>query len=162
MSINLLVMGLLALVVGSYTWKAWSAGPDTLPPSFLPFTPIPVGKSTVYVSKTKDASMYIERQRRVAILQNRPFRPSYKGFTNGSVEVGLSGLILPPQKPVWPSQTGHLVQRRCRRCHLRYRGCGRCLRSVRRDRLWGRSGWKCLRYINVAVPDGCEAASVAA
>jgi len=100
MSINLLVMGLLALVVGSYTWKAWSAGPDTLPPSFLPFTPIPVGKSTVYVSKTKDASMYIERQRRVAILQNRPFRPSYKGFTNGSVEVGLSGLILPPQKPV--------------------------------------------------------------
>jgi hypothetical protein len=100
MSINLLVMGLLALVVGSYTWKAWSAGPDTPDPTFLPFVPIDVRKTKVYVSQTRDAGMYIERQRRTAIIGNPTRLVGYKDSTNGSLEFGLTGVCVCPPKQV--------------------------------------------------------------
>jgi hypothetical protein len=96
LNINLLVMGGLILMLGSFAWTAWSRGPDAPEPNFLPFVPIDVRTTKVYVSKTRDASMYVESQRRKAILQNRPFRPSFKGSTNGYLEFGLTGIGLRP------------------------------------------------------------------
>ena len=97
MSINLLVMGLLALVLGSYAWKAWSMGPDTPEPNFLPWVPIDVRKTKVYVSQTRDAGMFTERQRRVAIIGNRPGTFSYKDSTNGYLEYALSAICVCPK-----------------------------------------------------------------
>jgi hypothetical protein len=98
MNINVLALGLLALVLGSYAWKAWGASPDTPLPTFLPFVPIDVRKTKIYVSQTKDAGMFVERQRRLAILQNKPLVPSFKGSTNGYLEYSLTGIgYLPPE-----------------------------------------------------------------
>lgn len=105
MNINILAMGILALILGGYAWKAWSAGPDTPQLNFLPFTPIPVGKSKVYVSMTRDAGMFTERQRRVAIIGNPTRLVSYRGSTNGSLEFGLTGIcVCPPKQPVCPAE----------------------------------------------------------
>ena len=102
MNINVLAMGLLALLLGSYAWKAWSAGPDTPLPNLLPFVPIDVRKTKIYVSKTKDAGMYVEQQRRLAILQNKPLVPSYKDSTNGYLEYSLTGIGYRPQPVCGP------------------------------------------------------------
>jgi hypothetical protein len=107
MNINVLVMGLLALILSGYAWKAWSIGPNAPEPNFLPFVPIDVRKTKVYVSQTKDAGMFVERQRRLAILQNKPLVPSFKGSTNGYLEYSLTGIgyrppeaVCGPPKPV--------------------------------------------------------------
>ena len=105
MNINVLALGLLALVLGSYAWKAaaaWSAGPDMPEPNFLPFVPIDVRKTKVYVSQTRDAGMYIERQRRTAIIGNPSRLVSYLGSDNGSLEFGLTGICVCPPKQVCP------------------------------------------------------------
>jgi hypothetical protein len=109
MNINVLAVGLLALVLGSYAWKAWGASPDTPLPTFLPFVPIDVRKTKIYVSQTKDAGMFVERQRRLAILQNKPLVPSFKGSTNGYLEYSLTGIGFrppgavcgPPEPVIW-------------------------------------------------------------
>jgi hypothetical protein len=100
MNINVLVMGLLALILSSYAWKAWSIGPDAPQPNLLPFVPIDVRKTKIYVSQTKDAGMFVERQRRLAILQNKPLVPSFKGSTNGYLEYSLTGIGVRPPEPV--------------------------------------------------------------
>lgn len=86
MNINVIAMGILTLILGGYVWKAWSATPDTPMTNFLPFVPIDVRKNKVYVSQTKDAGMFIERQRRTAIIRNPNLKPSYMDSTNGSME----------------------------------------------------------------------------
>lgn len=86
MDINILVLGLMALLLGSYAWKAWTTPKDAPPPNLLPFVPIDVRKTKVYVSPSKDASMYTERARRTAIIRNPTGVYSYKGSTNGSLE----------------------------------------------------------------------------
>lgn len=96
MNINLLVGSLLVLGMGYLVWQAVSTPKDALAPNFLPFVPIDVRKSKVYVSKTRDAGMFVERQRRLAILTNSPFVPSYRGFTNGVVERSLTGIGFNP------------------------------------------------------------------
>ena len=99
MNINVLVVGLLALLLGSYAWKAWSAGPDTPEHHFLPFVPIDVRKTKVYVSPTKDASMYTERARRTAIISNPQGVYGSKDSTNGSLEWNFltSVCVCPPR-----------------------------------------------------------------
>lgn len=97
MNINILVMGLMTLLLGAFAWKAWSLGPDTPEPNFLPWVPIDVRKSKVYVSQSRDAGMFTERQRRVAVIGNRPGVFSYKGSTNGYLEYALSALCVCPK-----------------------------------------------------------------
>ena len=104
MNINVLVMGLLALVLGSYAWKAYQTPVDAPPPNFLPFVPIDVRKTKIYVSKTKDAGMFIEQQRRLAILQNKPLVPSYKDSTNGYLEYSLTAIGFRPQPVCGPPE----------------------------------------------------------
>lgn len=108
MNINAAVAWILAAVIGLYAWRAFLHQEDP-PPSGLPWVPIDVRKTKVYVSQTKDAGMFVELQRRLAILQNKPLVPSYKGSDNGSLEYGLTGLCVcpagvicgPPAPVIW-------------------------------------------------------------
>ena len=103
MNINVLVLGLLALLLGSYAWKAYSVPPDAPTPNFLPFLPIDDRKTKVYVSPTKDASMYTERARRTAIISNPRGVYSYKDSTNGSLEWNfLTSVCVCPSRIVCP------------------------------------------------------------
>lgn len=99
MNINVLVMGILALILSGYAWKAYMTPVDAPAPNFLPFVPIDVRKTKVYVSPTKDASMYTERARRTAIISNPQGVYSYKGSTNGSLEWNFltSVCVCPPR-----------------------------------------------------------------
>jgi len=109
MNINIIAMGILALILGGYAWKAWSAGPDTPESHFLPFVPIDVRKTKVYVSQTRDAGMFIERQRRTAIIGNPTRLVSYQGSTNGSLEFGLTGICVCPPKQVCPAEPAPVI-----------------------------------------------------
>jgi hypothetical protein len=108
MNINAAVAWILVAVVGLYSWRAFLHQEDP-PPSSLPWAPIDVRKTKVYVSQTKDAGMFVERQRRLAILQNKPLVPSFQGSTNGYLEYGLTGLGVrsfepicgPPEPVIW-------------------------------------------------------------
>ncbi len=101
MNINVLVMGILALILSGYAWKAYTTPVDAPAPNFLPFVPIDVRKTKIYVSPTKDASMYTERARRTAIISNPQGVYSYKGSTNGSLEWNFltSVCVCPPRNP---------------------------------------------------------------
>lgn len=109
MNINVVVMGVLALILGGYAWKAWGATSDMPEPNFLPFVPLDVRKNKVYVSQTRDAGMFIERQRRVAIIGNQSRLVGYKGFDNGSLEFSLTGICVCPPKQVCPAEPEPVV-----------------------------------------------------
>lgn len=98
MDINYIVGGLLLATLGYFMTYAYFHS-DKPPPSMLPWVPIDVRRSKVYVSKTRDASMYTERSRRAAIISNRPQTFSFKGFTNGVVEYYLTGILASPFLP---------------------------------------------------------------
>jgi hypothetical protein len=108
MDINLLMIGLMALVIGYQAYNAYLSM-DEPPKPNLPWVPIDVRKTKHYVSQTRDAGMYIERQRRVAIIGNRPLFPSYKGSTNGSLEYYLTGICVCPPKDVCPPDPAPVV-----------------------------------------------------
>ena len=83
-------------------WTMWTAPSGEHMHHFLPFVPIDVRKTKVYVSQTRDASMFIERQRRVAIIGNRPGVFSSKDTSNGYMEYFLSAICVCPPKDVCP------------------------------------------------------------
>ena len=98
MNINYAVGLLMAALIGLYTWRAYLQK-DEPPPSALPWVPIDVRKTKVYVSQTRDAGMYIERQRRTAIIGNPTLTPGYKGSMNGSLEWNfLTGICVCPPR----------------------------------------------------------------
>ncbi len=96
MGINTAILSMLGVMILWMSVRAFLRLEEGKEPNALPWVPIDVRKTKVYVSKTKDAGMYIERQRRLAILTNSPFVPSYKGFTNGVVERALTGIGFNP------------------------------------------------------------------
>ena len=97
-------MGILTLLLGGYAWKAYMTPVDAPAPNFLPFVPLDVRKNKVYVSQTKDAGMFIERQRRVAIIGNSSRLVGYKGADNGSLEFSLTGICICPPKQLCPAE----------------------------------------------------------
>lgn len=102
MNINVLAMALLATIVGLYTWKAFLHVDDP-PPTQLPWVPIDVNKPRSFVNQTRDAGMFTERTRRVAIIGNPHGTVSYKGSTNGSLEWNfLTGICVCPPRKVCP------------------------------------------------------------
>jgi hypothetical protein len=109
MNINVIAMGILALILGGYAWKAYMTPVDAPSPHFLPFVPLDVRKNKVYVSQTKDAGMFIERQRRVAIIGNQSRLVGYKGSDNGSLEFGLTSICVCPPKQVCPSEPSPVI-----------------------------------------------------
>lgn len=103
MNINVIVLALLTAIIGLYTWKAFLRTDDSAP-SQLPWVPIDVNKPRSFVNQTRDAGMYTERARRVAIISNpQPFY-GFKGSTNGSLEWNFltSVCVCPPRGPVCP------------------------------------------------------------
>ena len=104
MNINAAVLWVMVAIVGLYSWRAY-LHQDEPPPSLLPWVPIDVRKTKVYVSQTKDAGMYTEFQRRTAIIGNPSRGVSYKDSTNGSLEFGLTGIcVCPPRQVCGPPE----------------------------------------------------------
>lgn len=103
MSLNLIALGLMLVFVGYHAVQAYLSPKDPDKP-ILPWVPIDVRKTKHYVSQTRDAGMYTERQRRTAIIRNQPLFPSYKGSTNGSLEYYLTGICVCPPKAVCPPE----------------------------------------------------------
>ena len=105
-------MALLTTIIGLYSWKAFLHQNDP-PPSQLPWVPIQVGKTKTYTSQTRDAGMFTERQRRIAIIGANScgvdMKPPYqKHFSNGVMETFLTGICAvakptPPGPPIPPS-----------------------------------------------------------
>jgi hypothetical protein len=85
MNINVIVLALLGTIIGFCTWKSFFRINDETPTQ-LPWVPIDVNKPRSFVSTTRDAGMFTERARRIAIISNPSGSVSYKGSTNGSLE----------------------------------------------------------------------------
>lgn len=95
---NINVTALLVLVAALLTHSAYAyfslqVAPN---PTDLPWVPIDLRKHRSFVSQTRDAGMFTERARRVAIIGSVQCSPSRsfwnKGFTNGIVESSLTGI----------------------------------------------------------------------
>lgn len=101
MNINIIVGGLLAVALSLLITNAFFSL-DKPPPSELPWVPIDVRKSRSFHSQTRDAGLYIESQRRRAIISNPDLKVGYKGSTNGSLEWNfLTGIcVCPPRVKV--------------------------------------------------------------
>lgn len=93
MSINVIVVSLLTLMIGMYTWRAFLHQGEP-PPSHLPWVPIDANRLRSFVNQTRDAGLYIERVRRAAIINNPNAVFSYKGSTNGSLEYYFISSVL--------------------------------------------------------------------
>ena len=103
MGINAAVLSMLGVVILWYSVRAFLRVEEGRESPELPWVPIDVRKTKVYVSQTRDAGMYIERQRRTAIISNPTLKPSYKASTNGSLEYFLTSIcVCPPRVPPGP------------------------------------------------------------
>lgn len=99
-------------VIGFYTWRAFLHKDDP-PPSVLPWVPIDVNKHRSFVSMTRDAGMFTERTRRVAIIGSNNCgvemkSPVQKHFNNGVMETFLTGIcavqkVVAPIPPIPPT-----------------------------------------------------------
>lgn len=102
MNINYIVGGMLLAALGYFVFKSYlNLGSDFPDPNKLPWVPIDVRKNKVYVSQTRDAGMFIERQRRTAVIGNRTGRFGYKGSDNGYLDAFLTAICVCPV-PVVP------------------------------------------------------------
>jgi hypothetical protein len=97
-TINTILLSLLGAFIGYNVLKYYSTPTDVYQPPIgaLP-VPIEVGRSKIYVSKERDASMATEARRRRAIIGSNSCAVSpkfgYSGSTNGSLETFfISGL----------------------------------------------------------------------
>lgn len=107
MNINVLVVVLLGSLIGFYSWKSFFRVSDEAP-SQLPWVPIDANKQRSFVNQTRDAGMFTERQRRVAIIGSNSCGvdmkpPVQKHFGNGVMESFLTGICAVAKKvPLLP------------------------------------------------------------
>lgn len=103
MNINYLIGGLLMAALGYVLVKSYFSVGEP-PPSALPWVPIDVRRNKVYVSQTRDAGMYTERARRVAVIGNRSGPFGYKGSDNGYLDAFLTSICVCPAlvQPICP------------------------------------------------------------
>jgi hypothetical protein len=98
MGINAIILALLTAAIAVHAMYVYQS--QETPPDKLPWTPIESGKTRSFHSQTRDASMYTERARRVAIISNPRISPLDKSSTNGSLEANfLSGIIFRREPP---------------------------------------------------------------
>ena len=101
MDINVFAIMLMTTILGLYSWRAYLHQNDYISPINLPWVPINVNKSRSFVNQTRDAGMYVERQRRSAVISG-PSLFSYKDSTNGSLDYYLTGILIGDPKPICP------------------------------------------------------------
>lgn len=100
LTINTLFLSLLGLFIGYNVLNYYSTPTNVYQPPIgaLP-VPIQVGKSKIYVSKERDASMATETKRRRAIIGSNScaIHPKfgYSGSTNGSLETFFISGVCP-------------------------------------------------------------------
>ena len=109
MGINTWVVGLITIFLGLHATYAFLSLDKPRGPANLPWVPIQVGKTRSFHSQTRDASMFTERQRRVAIIGANHcgvgmVPPGQKHFSNGVMETFLTGIcaVVPSVKPPTP------------------------------------------------------------
>ena len=106
MNINLTALLVLVAALLTHSAYAYFSLQVTPNPTDLPWVPIDVSKSRSFVNQTKDAGMFTERSRRVAIIGSVQCSPSrsfwQKGFTNGVVESSLTGICFVQKGDVCP------------------------------------------------------------
>lgn len=113
-NINIGIVGLLIVALGLHITYAYFSLDKPRPEGHPLLVPIQVGKTKTYVSQTRDAGMYIERTRRLAIIgggcESAP-RFGYKDSTNGSLEYFFISGLCParPPKPLCPSEPTPVV-----------------------------------------------------
>jgi hypothetical protein len=109
MNINYVLMSLMVIAVGIHITHAYFSL-DKPPPSKLPWTPISAGKPRSFHSQTRDAGLYTQTTRRLAVINagnGGGLHFNDKSSTNGSLEYYmLSGLgsgrkaaVCPPYIP---------------------------------------------------------------
>lgn len=86
MGINQILLAVMIVALLSHVAYAYTFFSQESIPTELPWVPIQVGKTKVYTNQTRDAGMYIEQQRRTAIIKNPSGKVGYKDSTNGSLE----------------------------------------------------------------------------
>ena len=102
-TINTLFLSVLGLFIG-YNMLSYYLTPTNIyqPPIGTLPVPIEVGRSKIYVSKERDASMATENRRRRAIIGSNsgPIKKfGYSGSTNGSLETFFLSSIWPTGVP---------------------------------------------------------------
>lgn len=105
-NINTIFLSLMGLFIGYNVLNYYLTPKDIYQPPIgaLP-VPIEVGKSKIYVSKERDASMATEIKRRRAIIGSNsgPIKKfGYKDSTNGSLETFFLSSIWPTGVPFVP------------------------------------------------------------
>jgi hypothetical protein len=100
MNINLVLIGLMVVAVGLHLSHAFFSL-DKPPPSQLPWVPISVGKQRSFHSQTRDASLYTQTARRLAII-NGGYSHTDKGSSNGSLEYYFLTALCPARPVVCP------------------------------------------------------------
>ena len=105
MDINIFVGGMMLAALGYFMTYAFFHG-DKPPPSSLPWVPIDVRRTKVYVSQTRDAGMFVERQRRTAIIGNKDGNVGATGY----LDAFLTGIcVCPALGPVCPPEPTPVV-----------------------------------------------------
>jgi hypothetical protein len=114
MNINLLALGLMVLAFGVHFGYAYLQHKGGKAPNELPWVPIQVGKSRSFVNQVRDAGMFTERTRRVAIIGANtcgvganPQRSFWnKSFSNGVMETFLTAICpaVFTAKPICPPE----------------------------------------------------------
>jgi hypothetical protein len=109
-TINTLFIGIFILIIGGGVTSYWLSrvDPYEAPTGVLP-VPIQVGKNKIIVSKTGDASMRTEYNRRKAIIGSNSCgispKFSFSGSTNGSLETYFLSSICPSFVKDYPIPT---------------------------------------------------------
>ena len=109
MGINTAILSMLGVMILWMSVRAFLRVEAGVEAPELPWVPIDVRKTKVYVSQTRDAGMFIERQRRTAIISNPTLAPSYKASTNGSLEYFLTSICVCPPKEVCPAEPQSVI-----------------------------------------------------
>jgi len=97
MNINYVLMSLMVIAVGIHITHAYFSL-DKPPPSKLPWVPISVGKQRSFHSQTRDAGLYTQTTRRLAVINGScggSGGMKDKSSTNGSLEYYFLSALCP-------------------------------------------------------------------
>jgi hypothetical protein len=102
MNINYVLISVMVIAVGIHLTHAYFSL-DKPPPSQLPWVPISVGKQRSFHSQTRDAGLYTQTARRLAVINGSCGRSGGmkdKSSTNGSLEYYFLSALCPARPNV--------------------------------------------------------------
>lgn len=110
-----MVIGIMVLALGFHVGHAMFSNHPPRSPTDLPWVPLSTGKERSFVSKTRDAGMYTETLRRLAVINGscggaRVGNYTDKSSTNGSLETYFITGLCPVRlgMPICPPDTNEI------------------------------------------------------